>query len=64
LSTEVFIKRARAARMAQALCGVMRQFFAVSNGLSAGGGSVGENVQRRGGDDGRRSTRRRARLRR
>ena len=28
------------ARLAQALCGVMRQFFAVSNGLSADGGSV------------------------
>src|ERR1035437_192435 len=39
-STVIFISRARAARVAQAKCGVIRQFRAVSNGLSAGGGSA------------------------
>src|ERR1017187_6654831 len=39
-STAIFIRRARAARVAHARCGVMRQFLAVSNGLSARGGSV------------------------
>src|SRR5262245_23712023 len=32
-STTTSIRRARAARVAQAICGVMKQFFAVSNGL-------------------------------
>jgi len=36
----IFNRRERAARVAQAKCGVMRQFLAVSSGLSARGGSV------------------------
>src|ERR1022692_3124423 len=40
LSTAMVIRRERAARVAQARCGVMMQFLAVSSGLSAGGGSV------------------------
>ena len=40
LSMETFNKRARAARVAQAWCGVMMQFLALSNGLFAGGGST------------------------
>ena len=36
----IFIRRSRASVVAHAICGVMYQFFAVSNGLSARGGSV------------------------
>src|ERR1035437_8738212 len=39
-STAMFIRRERAARVAQARWGVMIQFLAVSSGLFAGGGSV------------------------
>src|SRR6266487_6154209 len=39
-STAMRMSRARAARVAQALCGVMMQFIARSNGLLAGGGST------------------------
>ena len=38
--TVVSSRRARAARVAQAMCGVMQQLGAVSNGWSAGGGST------------------------
>ena len=38
-ATAALINRARAARVAQAMCGVIRQFFAFSRGLFAGGGS-------------------------
>ena len=34
------ISRVRAGRLAHATCGEIRQFFAVSNGLLAGGGST------------------------
>src|SRR6266436_5664231 len=39
-ATAILSRRSRAARVAQARCGVMRQFFAFNNGLLAGGGSV------------------------
>src|SRR6266550_7730624 len=39
-SAAMRMSRARAARVAQALCGVMMQFIARSNGLLAGGGST------------------------
>src|SRR5207237_9993820 len=39
-STAIFISRERAARVAHARCGVMRQFLAVSSGFSAEGGSA------------------------
>ena len=34
------INRARAARVAQAMCGVIKQFLAVKTGLASGGGST------------------------
>jgi hypothetical protein len=36
----ISIRRCRAFRVAQATCGVMMQFFAVSSGFDAGGGST------------------------
>jgi hypothetical protein len=40
LATATSNNRCRAARVAQAMCGVKQQFFAVNSGLSAEGGSV------------------------
>src|SRR5438093_12805625 len=40
LATAAFIKRLRAARVAQEMWGVIKQFFAFNNGLSASGGSM------------------------
>src|SRR4030095_3128694 len=40
LSSARLISLARASLAAQAMCGVTRQFFAVSNGLLAAGGSM------------------------
>src|SRR5436190_19249157 len=40
LAIAICIRRERAARVAQAMCGVTRQFFARNNGLPAGGGST------------------------
>ena len=39
-SAAIFIRRLLASSDAQAMCGVITQFFAVSSGLSAFGGSV------------------------
>ena len=53
LATVVAIRRRRAARLAQAMCGVMMQFGRRSSGLSARDGSRGDDVERRAGDPAR-----------
>ncbi len=50
MSTAVFIRRSRAARVAQAMCGVIWQFFAFRSGLRRGRRLDGQHVERRAGD--------------